>query len=48
MNNGTEGETYNIGGENEWHNIDLVKRLCEIVAVKKGKDTDYYKSLLPL
>ena len=46
VNNGTEGETYNIGGENEWHNIDLVKRLCEIVAVKKGKDTDYYKKLI--
>ena len=34
---GKEGETYNIGGENEWTNIDLVNRLCEIVAEKVGK-----------
>lgn len=25
------GETYNIGGNNEWTNIDLVKKLCEIM-----------------
>lgn len=25
---GTNGETYNIGGFNEWKNIDLVKLLC--------------------
>ena len=28
---GTVGETYNIGGENEWQNIDLVHELCDIV-----------------
>lgn len=27
---GTVGETYNIGGNNEWRNIDLVKLLIEI------------------
>jgi dTDP-glucose 4,6-dehydratase len=26
---GREGETYNIGGFNEWKNIDLVKLLCK-------------------
>ena len=46
VNNGKNGETYNIGGENEWFNIDLVNKLCEIVAVKKGKQIDYYKKLL--
>ena len=25
---GRNGETYNIGGNNEWKNIDLVKLLC--------------------
>ncbi len=25
------GETYNIGGNNEWKNIDLIIKLCEIV-----------------
>ena len=28
---GRVGETYNIGGNNEWTNIDVVKLLCEIV-----------------
>ncbi len=28
---GTTGETYNIGGENEWSNIELVKLLIRIV-----------------
>ena len=28
---GKVGETYNIGGCNEWKNIDTVKLLCEIV-----------------
>ena len=25
------GETYNIGGHNEWKNIDLIKLLCEVM-----------------
>lgn len=28
MNNGTIGETYNLGGNNEWRNIDIVGVLC--------------------
>ena len=28
---GTPGETYNIGGDNELRNIDLVKLICEIL-----------------
>jgi dTDP-glucose 4,6-dehydratase len=28
---GKNGETYNIGGNNEWKNIDLVEKLCDIV-----------------
>ncbi|OGT21033.1 MAG: dTDP-glucose 4,6-dehydratase [Gammaproteobacteria bacterium RIFCSPHIGHO2_02_FULL_42_13] len=27
---GTRGETYNIGGNNEWTNIDIVKKICEL------------------
>lgn len=29
FHHGTNGETYNIGGFNEWKNIDLVKLLCK-------------------
>ncbi len=28
---GTIGETYNIGGRNEWKNIDLLRLLCSII-----------------
>jgi dTDP-glucose 4,6-dehydratase len=28
---GNIGETYNIGGNNEWKNIDLINKLCEIM-----------------
>ncbi len=27
---GKKGETYNIGGDNEWKNIDLVETLCDL------------------
>ena len=31
---GKVGETYNIGGFNEWQNIDLIKLLCAIMDKK--------------
>lgn len=34
---GTNGETYNIGGHNEWKNIDLVRTLCRIMDTKLGR-----------
>lgn len=34
---GKNGETYNIGGWNEWKNIDLVRLLCDIVDEKMGR-----------
>ncbi len=43
---GTVGETYNVGGENEWTNIDLINVLCEKIAKIKNKDIDYYKKLI--
>ena len=46
VQNGTRGETYNLGGENEWTNIDLLNVLCEEVAIQKNKDKDYYKKLI--
>jgi dTDP-glucose 4,6-dehydratase len=33
---GKKGETYNIGGFNEWKNIDLVKLLCKLMDEKLG------------
>jgi dTDP-glucose 4,6-dehydratase len=34
---GRNGETYNIGGKNEWKNIDLVKLICKLVDQKLGR-----------
>jgi dTDP-glucose 4,6-dehydratase len=34
---GKNGDTYNIGGFNEWQNIDLVKALCAIMDIKLGR-----------
>jgi len=46
LNDGKIGETYNIGGECELENIDLLNILCEVVAKKTGKDKDHYKKLI--
>jgi len=35
---GIVGETYNIGGHNEWKNIDLIRVLCAIMDNKLGRD----------
>lgn len=35
---GKDKETYNIGGFNEWQNIDLVKLLCEIMDKKLQRE----------
>ncbi|MFM1899231.1 MAG: dTDP-glucose 4,6-dehydratase [Bacteroidota bacterium] len=35
---GRLGETYNIGGNNEWKNLDLVHKLCEIMDRKLGRE----------
>ncbi len=43
---GKQGETYNIGGENEIRNIDIVHTLCELMAEELGKEKDYYKQLI--
>lgn len=34
---GKIGETYNIGGHNEWTNIELIKQLCKIMDKKLGR-----------
>ena len=31
LNRGREGETYNIGGHNEWPNIRIVELICDLV-----------------
>jgi dTDP-glucose 4,6-dehydratase len=38
MTKGEIGETYNIGGENEWENHTLLKRLIRIVSEESGEN----------
>jgi dTDP-glucose 4,6-dehydratase len=34
---GRDGETYNIGGGNEWKNIELVRMLCKLMDDRMGR-----------
>ena len=43
---GVTGETYNIGGFNEWKNIDLVKLLCTQMDEKLGKPAGTSEQLI--
>jgi len=43
---GNIGETYNIGGDNEWTNIDLVKKLCDIMDKKLNQDIGTSQKLI--
>ena len=43
---GKNHETYNIGGFNEWKNIDLVKVLCQIMDSKLGRTAGESEKLI--
>ncbi len=43
---GKIGETYNIGGNNEWSNINLIHKLCEIADKKLGRTLGESKQLI--
>lgn len=43
---GKDGDTYNIGGFNEWKNIDLVKLLCKIMDEKLGREPGTSEKLI--
>ncbi len=43
---GKPGDTYNIGGNNEWKNIDLVKALCRIMDKKLGRNPGTSEDLI--
>ena len=46
FHNGKQGETYNIGGFNEWKNIDLVKLLCKQMDEKLGNTPGTSEALI--
>jgi dTDP-glucose 4,6-dehydratase len=46
FHNGKIGETYNIGGHNEWTNINLVKELCRQMDEKLGRTNGESEKLI--
>lgn len=46
FHNGKVGETYNIGGHNEWTNIALVKELCKQMDAKLGREPGTSEQLI--
>jgi len=43
---GKNGETFNIGGHNEWKNIDLIKVLIKVVDKKLGREPGSSEKLI--
>ena len=43
---GRKGETYNIGGFNEWTNIDLIKILCKQMDIALGNEAGTAEGLI--
>ena len=46
LEKGKEGEVYNIAGGEERRNIEVVERICELVAERTGKDEGEVRSLI--
>lgn len=46
FHDGKNGETYNIGGHNEWKNLDLVLVLCRLMDQKLGRETGETEKLI--
>ena len=46
LHKGKVGETYNIGGFNEWKNIDLIHVLCKVMDEKLGRTPGTSASLI--
>lgn len=43
---GKKGETYNIGGHNEWTNIDLIRLMCKIMDGKLNREPGTSEKLI--
>jgi dTDP-glucose 4,6-dehydratase len=46
FHNGKIGETYNIGGHNEWKNIDIIKELCKQMDAKLDREKGESEKLI--
>lgn len=46
FHHGIEGETYCVGGNNEWKNIDVVKLICKLMDEKLGRTSGESEQLI--
>lgn len=46
FHDGIIGESYNVGGLNEWTNIDLVHKLCDLMDEKLGRAQGHSRALI--
>lgn len=46
FHSGKNGDTYNIGGNNEWKNLDLVHLLCDLMDEKLGNSSGKSRELI--
>jgi len=46
MEKGRRGETYNVGGNNEWKNIDIVMAICDVLGEELHRDPLDFKNLI--
>ena len=46
FHSGRDGESYNVGGINEWKNIDVVKLLCRLVDEQLGREPGSSEALI--
>ena len=46
FHDGKEGDTYNIGGFNEWKNLDIVELLCDVMDRKLGNEVGTSRKLI--
>ncbi|MDR0970051.1 MAG: dTDP-glucose 4,6-dehydratase [Lentimicrobiaceae bacterium] len=43
---GIDGETYNIGGHNEWRNIDIIRLICKLMDEKLNREAGSSEKLI--
>ena len=46
LKQGSPGDVFNIGGNNEWRNIDIVKLVCDLMDERLGRDAGESRKLI--
>jgi dTDP-glucose 4,6-dehydratase len=46
LQKGENGRAYNVGGNNEWANIDIIKKICSVLAEQTKASVNEYEQLI--